>query len=339
MTRLDARPRLWPLLACAWIALETALIGVLAPRGERPALLAAALAADVVLIAAVAYWRSGERLAPQRLVRAAALGVVLFVAASRLLGLPFSGPLLPLAATLELGLAFLLARAIVRGVRGEALWTGLRTSLGAHVPPGAAAWLVSELRIVHAFVGWALRRPVPVPAPSATVYLPMRASRSAWVVPFVAIASVVELLAAHALLLHFAPGHPWAHVLVAALHGYTLMWLVGDRRLLLASSHRLEDAALVLELGLRFEARVPWSRVRRVLRLRDDRDRKAVQPKDGSRNPAATPPLDPPNVHLCFSGRVEARGLFGLPKTIEHLDLFVERPEEFVAELERRLGH
>jgi hypothetical protein len=48
-------------------------------------------------------------------------------------------------------------------------------------------------------------------------------------------------------------------------------------------------------------------------------------------------PFDPPNVHLCLAKPVAYRGLFGRKGELQHVDLFVDRPDEFVTAIDQRL--
>ncbi len=186
-----------------------------------------------------------------------------------------------------------------------------------------------------AAVATLLRRPLRTPESSATVFVPMVESRSGWFLPFLAMATVVEGTAVHVLLYVLVPGSGWLQAVLLALNAYGLLWLMGDRRLMWQSAYRLEAETLELELGLRFSASIPYGKVTRVLPLRTDAERRSVQPPKGPKNPRVTP-LDEPNVHLCLSEPVTSTTYFGLTKQVQHLDLFVERPEAFIAALTGR---
>jgi hypothetical protein len=182
-----------------------------------------------------------------------------------------------------------------------------------------------------------LRQPLRTPESSSTVFVPMRESRSGWFLPFIALATLVEGAAVHVLLYVLVPGSGWVQAGLIALNVYGLLWLMGERRLLWQSAHRLEAQALELELGMRFSASIPYAKVTRVLPLRTDAERRSVQNPKGPKNPRATP-LDEPNVHLCLSEPVTYTTFFGLTRQAQHLDLFVERPEAFLAALSERMG-
>jgi len=190
--------------------------------------------------------------------------------------------------------------------------------------------------LMGAAVAALLRRPLRAPGSSPTVFVPMAASRTGWMIPVVTLAMVVEGSAVHLLLYGLGARSPWLHGALLALNVYTLLWLVGDRRLMRQSAHRLEPEALELALGQRFAARIPYERLARVLPLRTDAERRSVRPRSGKKNPQVTP-FEEPNVHLCLHEPVQASLFFGITRPVQHLDLFVERPEEFITALGERL--
>jgi hypothetical protein len=322
------------------MVLETAVVLLSALRSPPTLVLSAALAADLVLLAAFALWASGGvrrlGLSGSKGLRAAALGVLIFSAVTRALELPSQGLLLPLALAAEATLACVVLLSLVRVLRqGGDLWGEVQRRLITVLPQPVANFVTTELRLLHAAAQSLLRHPLRAPKPSATVFSPMAASSSGWFMPFILIVSMMELPAAHVLLHALAPGHLWGHVLLLGIHVYGVLWLVGERRLMWSSAHRLEEEALVLHLGMRFSARIPYSLIIRALPLRFDLDRGRVRTPKGSGSAQVTP-FDPPNVHLCLDADVEATTFFGLRRRIRHLDLFVDRPEVFLAELEAR---
>jgi hypothetical protein len=309
---------------------------------QRPSslVLSVALASDMVLLGALALWASGGahrwELSPGKGLRAAAVGVLVFSGVTRALGIPGLGLLVPLVLAAEATLACLVLVSLFRALRqGADFWGELRRLLASALSGPAAGFVVMELRLLHAAAQSLLRRPLRAPEPSATVFPPMAASSSGWLIPFLLIASVMELGAAHALLYALAPGHPWAHAVTLGVHVYGVLWLIGERRLLWASAHRLEPEALVLHLGMRWSARIPYALVTRALPLRNDIERRQVRTRR-RRDSARVTPFDPPNVHLCLEGPVEVSTFFGLRRRIQHIDLFVDRPDVFLAELKSR---
>ena len=56
----------------------------------------------------------------------------------------------------------------------------------------------------------------------------------------------------------------WVHALLFYFSFYALVYLLGDLQLLRESCHRIDDAGLHLQLGLRVQAFIPWAAVRGV---------------------------------------------------------------------------
>jgi hypothetical protein len=341
-TTLRRHPRRVLAGVLAMMVAEIAVVLLSALQHPSTLVLSVALASDLVLLGALAVWASGGvrrwELTPGKGLRAAALGVLVFSGVTRALGIPGPALLLPLALAAEATLACVILLSFLRAVRqGGDFWGDVQRRLGSVLPRAATVVLVTELRLLHAAAQSLLRRPLRTPEPSATVFPPMAASASGWLIPFILIASVMELAAVHALLHALAPGRLWTHALTLGVHVYGVLWLVGERRLLWGSAHRLEDDALVLQLGLRWSARIPYGVIARALPLRSDMDRRRVQtPK--RRGSASVTPFDPPNVHLCLDAEVEVSTFFGLRRRVRHLDLFVDRPDAFLAALETRRG-
>jgi hypothetical protein len=319
---------------------EICVVSLVAARSPIPDVLRAALVADAVLLSALALWLAGGPralgLTPVRAIRAAVLGVVLFALASRVSGLSDGGGLLLLAGLAELSLLGFLCFALVKAARekGDG-WERAHAGLSVVFPPKAARMLLMEARLVHGAVLSLLRRPTRGPPASETVFRPLEASSTGWLIPFFVLASAVEMAAVHAVVHVKWPGHPMVQLALFGLHLYGILWLIGERRLMRDSAHVFEPDALVLNLGLRFSARVPYALITRALPLRDDLERKSVQPKPDGSNPRASP-FDPPNVHLCLAGPVRYTTLLGLEREAQHLDLFVDRPEAFLAAVEAR---
>ncbi|HEX8819369.1 MAG TPA: hypothetical protein VF794_05555 [Archangium sp.] len=324
----------------ALIVAEVVVFTLLSLRSEVPRLVHLAVVADVVLFTAAALWLVGgprtAGLSAGKALRAAVVGVVLFSVGLRVVGVPASDLLLGLALAAEATLAAVVLMGLARALRQPGdTWVRLREALRESLPTPVAEVAFGEVRLMGAMVATLLRRPLLAPEPSSTVFVPMAASRTGWLIPVVILAMVVEGTAVHLLLYALGARSGWLHGLLLALNCYTVLWLMGDRRLMRQSAHRLEPEALELSLGLRFCARIPYQKLARVLPLRTDAERRSVQPRGGKKNPSVTP-FEEPNVHLCLHEPVSATLFFGITRQVEHLDLFVERPEEFIAALTER---
>jgi len=326
--------------ALALIVAEVVVFTLLSLRQEVPRLVHLAVAADVVLFTAAALWLVGgprrAGLSAGKALRAAVVGVVLFSVSLRVVGVPASNMLLGLALAAEAALAAVVLVGLARALRRPGdTWVRLREALRESLPTPVAEVAFGEVRLMGAMAATLLRQPLLAPESSSTVFVPMAASRTEWLIPVVTLAMLVEGTAVHLLLYALGARGAWLHGLLLALNSYTVLWLMGDRRLMRQSAHRLESEALELSLGLRFSARIPYEKLARVLPLRTDAERRSVQPRGGKKNPSVTP-FEEPNVHLCLHEPVRATLFFGITRQVEHLDLFVERPEEFIAALVER---
>lgn len=334
-----------PLLGVTVLVAETLLIlGISASRNwTQPALLVG-LGLDILLISALLIvWpirrEGGVRplsLTVPKAVRAVGLGVAVAALGMRWLGLPLKA-LAALAASAELLLAGLvmlaLARVALKRGHGD-LWARVREQLSPALPRPVLELALLEFRLMGAAFATLFRRPLPeVPKDAFTT---TQRGTYGLMIGALAVVSVMEMAAVHALLVVYLPGRPLVHALLGTVHVYGILWLLGDRRLMLASWHRVEDDALALNLGLRFQARIPYERISRIVFLRDDRERRSVQPRRG-RNPRATP-LESANVHLCLDRPLSFTTYFGIRRPVEHLDLYVDQPEAFIAALAARTG-
>jgi hypothetical protein len=356
--------RLWrmlPAVAISVIVAETLIMTRLsASRGGEP-LLIAGLIVDALLLTvlgiALPIRRQGglrdSALTLAGAIRSTVIGIVAGALALRLLGLPMGG-LATLAVAAEVVLLGAVLVALLRAakaaraspragagpMRGEGIvWDEASRHLRSALPAVVVDWALLEVRLLSAALAALLRRPLP-PVPQGA-FTTTRRSSSVQVVAVLVGVSVVELAAAHVLLAHFLPGlGVGPHAVIAAVHVWGVLWLLGDLRMCASTSHRIVGDTLVLELGLRFRAHVPLARILRVLPLRTDAERRSVQPPKGMRpsaNPRATP-FDPPNVHLCLEAPVGYTGLLGRERSFAHLDLYVDAPEAFIATLRERKG-
>jgi hypothetical protein len=304
-------------LLAAVMAAEAAVVVAAAARYGSHWSLQVALAADCLLLGALGLWllaRAGggmDRLSLtwRRVLKLGVGAAVLFVAASRVAGVSLDGPLVAVVVGLEL---------TVLGGMAWALWKGRRVEelLGELLPPGVRAVALMELRLMRGAVVAVARRPVRRPEGTFTT---LERSGSGFILPMFAMLTAAEMGAVHALIAGRWPGAWGVHAALAGLNAYGFLWLLGDRRAMRETGHRVEGRALVLELGLRFQARFPLGMVQKALRLR------------GPARHTRVTPFDPPNVHLCLTGPVEYRTYFGLRRRTQHLDLYVDEPERFLA--------
>lgn len=321
-------------LLAAVLAAEVVAIPLAAlHRPEARVPLQVGLAADCLLlcalVVAVAARRAGGLqalgLSRTRVLQLSVLASVVFLAGLRIAGVPIDGTLAAVAVALEVAVITSVILAVRRGL-------SLERAVTERLPPVVREVLGTEIRLVVSAVSALARRPARRPE---GWFSTLERSGSGFIIPVAILLCAVELGAVHSLIAFKWPGAWAAHAVLAALTGYTLVWLVGDRRAMRNTGHRLEGANLILELGARFQAEVPLDQVEKVVRLHGEADLRRVQPRKGQ-NPRATP-FDTPNVHLCFRAPVTARTYFGLRRSVQHLDLYVDEPDAFAAAVSARL--
>jgi hypothetical protein len=300
MIALRVRPQFTFLaLATALVAVETC---VLASRAfsQHERLFSLAVGFDLAVVPALLAWLTGA-MKPSR---ALALGVAL---SSSLLQ---EGALRLLSVPAELYLVWLLARS-----KGD-LQERLRAALGDGLVARAVA---TELSLLwYGLFSWTRKAP-----PGFTAH-----KRAGWVAidAALAISVVAEALAAHWLLHGFWRG------LAAALHGYCLLWILGDLQALRLRTSTVEGGALQLRLGLRWSAKLPLASIAAIERpngavaaaRRDLADRKRI---------FHAGVLGSPNLILRFAQQQTLRGPLGLTRRCDALALLVDDPEGLAAAL------
>jgi hypothetical protein len=312
MRAIAARPQLvFVLLLGGVLAAESA---ALASRGmvQHPQTIRAAVIFDLCVVPAGLWWalivRRGlarPRTIARVVVLSIALCAVLFGREVRLLAIP-----------LELGLVYLAVISVRRAVLARsasdaaaALRLGIADALGESAVARAVA---TELAIVwYALFSWGRS------APSGfTAY-----KRAGWIAIYVAIllACVAEAIPLHFL---FRRWGPLAAALSVVVHAYTALWLIGDLRALVLRPIRIESSALLLRLGLRWEADIPLAEIASV-----------------SRGPAGPGlrlgVLGSPNLVVKLRRPWTLHGPFGIRKTSDTLLLQVDDPDALAAALSR----
>jgi hypothetical protein len=279
-----ARPWLqFLLVAAAVVAAETMVLASRAYIGH-PEAMSFAVAFDICLGLPFAWWllvvRRGA--APMRtMLRAAvvSIGLCAFLLQRdlRLLAVPF-----------ELGAILLVILALRRGRAAEQ-------------GPVLRA-IASELSMLwYGLFSWPRR-----PPPGFTAY-----KRAGWVAIHSALVMcvVAEAIPLHFLLLRWGAG---AAAAGAALHAYSILWLLGDLQALRLRPIQVEGGVLHLRIGLRWEAEIPLSEIAAV-------ERSGAGLKLGV--------LGTPNFLLRLKNPVELRGPLGLRRRSDSLALQVDDPD------------
>ena len=315
MRAIAVRPQLvFLLLLSGVLAAESA---VLASRGMalHPRIFPAAVIFDLCVVPAGLWWALLVRpglARPRTIARVA-------IASIALCALLFGREVRLLAVPLELALAWVAVSSVRRALQARsaddaatALRIGLSGALGDSLVARAVA---VELAVFwYALFSWGRR-----PPPGFSAW-----RRAGWVAIYVAIllACLAEAIPLHFL---FRRWGPLAATLSVLLHGYTVLWLIGDLRALILRPIRLDSGMLKIRIGLRWEADVPVDAIVAV-------ERTPAGP--GLRLGV----LGSANLGLRLREPVELHGPFGIRRTSDALLLQVDEPDALESAITRRRG-
>ena len=175
--------------------------------------------------------------------------------------------------------------------------------------------LTTEVMIVWCAVG----RPRP-PGQADGAFTVHRTSSYVPVLVAIAMALIVETVAVHFLVRLHSIALAWTLTILSL---YTLLWLIGDYRALVARPIRVTATHLRFRYGLRWEADIPREVIANPQVLPPAL---GPTPKEKGRLVASLP--GGPNLGLQLVQPVEALGLYGRRKTITELRVRVDAPEE-----------
>jgi hypothetical protein len=169
-----------------------------------------------------------------------------------------------------------------------------------------------------AAVGRAMtRRPLPAPEDG---FGALATSRYPQLVLLICIVCCAEAPALHLLLPSLLGAPALVHGALALLHGYSLLWLLGDLRLMRESRHRASREGLAVDLGQRARAFVPRAAIAAV---------HVGAAPDGSLH---ITPREAPNLVVELSEPVQVELLVG-KRVTRRLALFVDDPVRLAAAL------
>ena len=297
-------------------------VGLVVPNLDRvphPDLLAAALAIDLVLLVPVAYG-----LLVVRTRRARPWSVVPIVLLSLILtAWMLPGVTLQSLAVLALPLLEVVLIGVIVGIavwnrRGAAsddalarLQQATASAVGDHAASRALAY---ELAVVRYALGPS-RRPERAP-------FGVRRGYGAVVVGLLT-AAAFELVGGHLLVSHL--WGPSAAIVHAALSAYAVLWVLGDWRALGSRTTCVDGVTLRLRIGIRWSVDVPIDTIRTLYAVRGPL-------------PTDEPILDlsvsgPAQYILVLDRPADARGPYGIRRTVSRIALRVDEPERFLTEL------
>ncbi len=265
-----------------------------------------------------------------RVTRGAVIALALLGLAARLSGAPLAGWMLAPLLLVEALVAVTVWRAVYRGWRSGtgAGWARIEQALAIRLGPTLAAAAVGEARVVGAALRTLTLRPVRRPPGTHP------AAGATWRAIAIALTlvTVAEGVALHVILSAFDVTHPALHGILALLHIWGVLWLLGDLRLMTETGHRATAAGVDIELGLRGRAHIPWSAIDRV-------EARELDPPDrlvGERWPDHLVPVtasEAPNITLHLNHEAAVRGLFGVERRGTAIALRLDDPAAFAAAL------
>jgi hypothetical protein len=264
------------------------------------------------------------------------------------LGYDVGAELLLIVGLAELSLLLIVLRAVYIGVRsrekaGGSPWLIAEKVLGQVASPAVAPALISELKVIFAFLRVISFRPArPRASAGARDVAGQDLALSSWSGSQYRgiLLGLLLLLAVEAPLVHLLIGNimdPGTAVtvvqrLLLGLSVYGAIWLIGDARLMKESSHLLGPDGLDVSLGLRWRGHIPYRAMAGV-------EATAVEgePAGGSVVSITPVTLDVPNVILRLREPVELTGLFGIRKAATEVRLYVDEPRALVDHLKKHL--
>lgn len=310
-------------VTCIW------LVALPAARAS-PMLISTAIALDLTLVASLIHYSLAIR--PGRwpawtAVPVLVLGITIASALTDVGAIP--NPVVVVLGAAELSLVALLTvriRTIARAYRrlrrsGAPGDDALERALTSALPSRTLSRLVAaEISMgVHAICGW-WRKPRP-----ADGDLLFTAHRESLWIPLAAIIGLLTLVEGVAVHLFVADlWSPTAAIILSALHGYGLMWLIGDAQALRLHPTRITPAVVELRLGLRWRADIPVGWIDHV------------EPIDeAAADDLSLVVMGGPVVRVTSNQPVEVRGPMGLRRQGSRLAIQIDERDAFVEAVRR----
>lgn len=331
--RLPAR--LGPLLLFALLA--TLIVGseyVVVHRadfGRHPALPPAVAFDLLVILPAVCYYCLVRpyRLPISTLAAAFGGGLALshwLLPAAGLPLLEWAGRLAAVGEVATVGYTAIRLRRVVRGYRLARLQSNdFMENLRAAAQPvlgRLTGAVVTEVALVRYALlgGWAQ----PEVGAAETAFSAHRYSGFGALLATLAGLSVVEMGAAHLVVGHWHPRAAW---LLTVPSAYSLLWLLAHWQAVRRRPVLLSATTLVVRVGFVWQVAVSKNQVMTIERIAA-----APTPGPGVLN-AARLLLAPPNLLLTFAEPQLVRGLYGLPRTVRRLAIYVDEPAALMQQL------
>jgi hypothetical protein len=197
----------------------------------------------------------------------------------------------------------------------------LEQALAPAVGEWTARLLAGELDALgHAFGGWWRA----TPREDDRTFTVHRRSHYSVIVAVLLFAMAGETVGLHVILAHWSRVAAWIATLLSV---WGALWIVGDMHATRLRPLRLAQGGLVIELGIRWRAFVPYDAIRSVA--------PAASPRRGPLTLRATV-VGAADVHMQLRRPLEARGLLGRTKQFDEILLSADRPEAFTEALRAR---
>lgn len=305
-------------------------------HAARPGVLAAALTLDLTVVVPLLYYGLLVRRKGWPVITVAPVFLVSLMAASLVVPADRQGLLhalqylvapVELLALGYLGLTTARTARRFRAAAGdviERLRQSLRDTLHA---PRAADVLAFEVGLFYyALFSW---REPPAEPTKHVAFSYHKKNGYGTVLAGILVAMLIEMIAFHALIWTWKPGLAW---IVTALSLYTVLWLLGDWRAVLLRPILIDNDTLMVRIGLRWTARVPFAAIA------------SVRPIDAKPPPRKTPGylsallLGTPQYLIALKQPIVAHGLYGMRKTTTSIGLAVDDPAAFEAALKHRFA-
>jgi hypothetical protein len=213
-----------------------------------------------------------------------------------------------------------------------------RSLPAAWLPPELVGLIRTDQALRRAFLHWLLRKPQPdLPAAGhAFGYLRQGAYRTGVAIALFCILVEIPLDAAVVPLLVKDPGMAGTlHALMFVGCLSSLVWVLGDRRLVGTGEHVLDDDGLHLRIGARTQGTIPRAAIAACERLHEPAAawcrRRGIAPIDT----LVASPLDKPNTVLILHDDCPVRLThWGVPRAgLACVFLYVDRPDALAAAL------
>jgi hypothetical protein len=335
--RRPALPFIFIFLAASVYTVAFYLAGVIQTI-DNPDAIAAALVADLCVLVPAAFYFLVVRPFRLPVLSVAAIAVIGVVAAHRIIPSGYGGLLRPLgviAAVAEVSLVGSVVWKAARSLRRLGAMVAARDRAdildvireavrGTIRSPRLADVVAYEIGMLYYSLGTWHRR-----SPGAPLhYTSHRHNNHGSVLLGIGLLLVVELIGVHLVVQHYwSTTGAWV---LSVLSAYAGLWLLSDWHAARLRATVITEDALVLRAGMRWEVTVPFARVRSFRRV------SAIEDKPrGTLNVVA---FGDPQFEITTENPLDALGIYGMKKAVQHIWFAIDNPRDFESELKRRLA-